>query len=54
MAIIAQAASPEEAKLCLEDLRQHGIAIQSSDGKRVEPRTGQGRFQYVRFDEERR
>lgn len=52
MAIIAQAASPEEAKLCLEDLRWHGIALQSSDGKRVEPRTGQGRFQYVRFDEE--
>jgi len=52
LAIIAQAASPEEAKLCLEDLQQHGIALQSSDGKRVEPRTGRGRFQYVKFDEE--
>jgi hypothetical protein len=52
LAIIAQAANPEEAKLCIEDLHHRGVALQSGDGRRVEPKGSGARFQYVRFDEE--
>lgn len=52
MFIVATAANEEEARLCLEDLRARGIALLSSDGKRVEPRTGGHRFTVCRFDEE--
>lgn len=55
LAIIANAASAREAKLCIEDLHRHGIALQSSDGRRVEPTTRRGaRFHYMRFDEEKK
>lgn len=53
--IVARAASPEEAKLCLEDLQTHGFAFLSSDGKRVEPPHRNGaRFTCVKFDEEKK
>lgn len=53
LGIIANAVSPEEAKLCLEDLERHGVALQSSDGRRVDPKPrSPARFRYVRFDEE--
>ncbi len=55
-AIIANASSPDEAQLCLEDLNRHGVALQSSDGRRVdpkpEPRGEDPRFRYMHFDEE--
>jgi hypothetical protein len=51
--IHANAASPEEARLCIGDLNRIGFALQSSDGKRVEPKPTRGaRFRYMRFDEE--
>lgn len=56
-AIIANASSPEEAQLCLEDLDRHGIALQSRDGRRVdpkpEPRGEDPRFRYLRLNEEK-
>lgn len=59
LAIIANASSPEEAQLCLEDLEQHGIALQDGDGRRVDPKPPSrgftpSRLRMVRFDEERR
>jgi hypothetical protein len=55
MFIIATAANEEEAKLALEDLRTHGIALLSDEGKRVEPpRRNGARFACVKFDEEPR
>ncbi len=53
MAIVAQAANPEEAELALEDLHTKGIACLTDEGKRVEPK-GNRRFTVVKFDEERR
>lgn len=53
MWIVANAATPEDARLALDDLRTKGIAMLSSDGKRVqggEPR----RYAAIRFDEEKR
>lgn len=53
MAIVAQAANPEEAELALEDLHVKGIACLDGEGKRVEPK-GNRRLTVVRFDEEPR
>lgn len=54
MFIAATAATPEDAELCLEDLRTVGIALLSSEGKRVEPpRRNGARFACIRFDEEK-
>lgn len=51
--IIATAATPDDARLLLEDLRRDGIALQTSDGRRVAPPHRNGsRFTYIRFDEE--
>jgi hypothetical protein len=53
MFIVATAANEEEARLCLEDLHTHGIALLSDEGKRVEPPHRNGaRFAAIRFDEE--
>ena len=54
MAIVANAASPEEAELALEDLHTKGIAALTDEGKRVDPGAGRRRFAVVKFDEERR
>jgi hypothetical protein len=55
LAVIANASSPAEAQLCLEDLEQHGIALQDGDGRRVDPTTKRtARLRMVRFDEEKR
>lgn len=51
--IVATAANEEEAALALEDLHTRGIALLSSEGKRVEP-GGRRRFAVVKFDEEPR
>lgn len=54
-AIIAQAANEEEARLCLEDLHRTGFALQTSDGRRVDPKPrSTARFRYIRFDEGKR
>jgi hypothetical protein len=54
LAIIANASSPGEAKLCLEDAERYGIALQDSDGRRVDPKaTSPRRLTCVRFDEEK-
>jgi hypothetical protein len=51
--IVATAATPEDARLLLEDLHRDGIAVQTSDGRRVKPPHRNGsRFTYMRFDEE--
>jgi hypothetical protein len=54
--IVATAATPEDARLLLEDLNRDGIALQTSDGRRVDPkpkpRGKDPRFTYMRFDEE--
>jgi hypothetical protein len=53
MAIVTTAATAEDARLLLEDLNRDGIALQTSDGRRVEPPHRNGaRFTYMRFDEE--
>ncbi len=52
LAIIANACSAEEAKRCLEDLEQCGIAMQDGEGRRVDPATEKpARLRCVRFDE---
>jgi hypothetical protein len=51
--ILATAATAEDARLLLEDLNRDGIALQTSDGRRVKPPHRNGsRFTYMRFDEE--
>jgi hypothetical protein len=54
LAIIANACSVEEAKLCLEDLESRGIAMQDDRGRRIDPATKTpARLRCVRFDEEK-
>jgi hypothetical protein len=50
--VVAQAANAEEARLCLEDLHTKGFCLQTSDGRRVEPRSGGARIDHISFDEE--
>lgn len=53
--IVATAATPEDARLLLEDLHRVGFCFQTSDGRRVEPPHRNGaRFTYMRFDEEKK
>lgn len=54
MRVVAQAANAEEARLCLEDLHTKGFCLQTSDGRRVEPRSGGAKIDRIRYDEEKK
>lgn len=53
----ASAATPEDARLCIEDLNRVGVALMSEDGKRIAPPPkgyGGARIDTVKYGEEKK